>query len=282
MRVKDKKKIYCIILFSFLIFEFSIVFVLMNINFANSFSSNSFGNNGDLGVSGDDSINILTPENKTYYDPMVGYYPATYGFEEGDLSDWINPNSPLDVAEVVPEKGGHNGVLHLSNYNPNLFYPETPEPYFQDTFPSKTNGVVELWHFAPDYSFLDKWDHVIAFAGGQLYVDRHNRYVWWTNAAGNVVLATNVIGKWNHIKFNLVNGILQISINNGTPIQVDSRSYINYIAFIEYWTREMWIDAIGYSWDSSYSEGDNKEVGLLLSYDSPFALNSFSYSLDGQ
>ncbi|MFX1316940.1 MAG: hypothetical protein ACFE9T_13845, partial [Promethearchaeota archaeon] len=37
-------------------------------------------------------INLTTPENKTYFDPMSGYYPATYGFEsvnDGALpSDW--------------------------------------------------------------------------------------------------------------------------------------------------------------------------------------------------
>ena len=170
-------------------------------------------------------ISIITPKDEKYTKGISGYYPGTYGFEDGDLSEWINPNSPLDIAEVVPEKEGHNGVLHLLNFNPNIFGPETPEPYFQNTFPSRTSGVVELWHFAPDHSSSDKWDHVIAFAGGQLYVDQHDRYMWWTNAAGKVKMATDVTGKWNHIKFNLVNGILQISINNGTPIQVDSRNY---------------------------------------------------------
>ena len=289
--MKKKEKTKQVLVFSGLIFLILLggIITINNILLSqNEFikkqadTQNKDTSNQSLPKASANTISVITPEEKKYTKPMEGYYLGTYGFEDGDLSEWINPDSPLDIAEVVPEKGGHNGVLHLLNINYGEIFnkPEKPEPYFQNTFPSRTSGVVELWHFTDYHSGSDKWDHVIAFAGGQLYVDQHNRYIWWTNAAGKVVLATNVINKWNHIKFNLVNGILQISINNGTPIQVDSWTYINYIAFIEYWTREMWIDALGYSWDPSYNVGDNKDEGLLLDFESSVTLPSMSYSLD--
>ncbi len=34
--------------------------------------------------SSDGEITIITPENKTYYQAMDGYYPATYGFENDE------------------------------------------------------------------------------------------------------------------------------------------------------------------------------------------------------
>jgi hypothetical protein len=45
---------------------------------------------------------------------------------------------------------------------------------------------------------------------------------------------------------------------------------------------EFYMDAISYSWDPDYTEGDNRYEGLLLSYDSSVTLDWQGYSLDGK
>jgi len=64
----------------------------------------------DLKVSGP-QINITTPENKTYYDPINGYYPATYGFENDKSNDspdeWIviEDGGSVDVQDSMDDHG---------------------------------------------------------------------------------------------------------------------------------------------------------------------------------
>jgi len=43
-----------------------------------------------------------------------------------------------------------------------------------------------------------------------------------------------------------------------------------------------YVDAIGFSWDSNYDIGDNKDEGLILSFKTPVHLDSIKYSLDAQ
>ncbi|GAH16965.1 unnamed protein product, partial [marine sediment metagenome] len=54
---------------------------------------------------------IISPEDKAYTEPMSGYYPATYGFENDDIGSdpkgWvIDKENP--IAEVISELDGHN------------------------------------------------------------------------------------------------------------------------------------------------------------------------------
>ncbi|MHA2096962.1 MAG: LamG-like jellyroll fold domain-containing protein, partial [Candidatus Hodarchaeales archaeon] len=66
------------------------------------------------------SINITSPESKTYVGPMAGYYPATYGFENeenGDIGtevDFItryDSDHPAAYAVIEDSINGHNQVL---------------------------------------------------------------------------------------------------------------------------------------------------------------------------
>jgi hypothetical protein len=65
----------------------------------------------------DDELVIITPENKTYIEPMSGYYPATYGFENDEDGsfpmEWIDESTgTLSEIVVASEVAGHKKVLH--------------------------------------------------------------------------------------------------------------------------------------------------------------------------
>ena len=61
-------------------------------------------------------ITIITPENKTYNEPMSGYYPATYSFENdadetSSLEGWDNPTGGISYLKVVSERFGRKKVI---------------------------------------------------------------------------------------------------------------------------------------------------------------------------
>ena len=61
-------------------------------------------------------IQLTTPENITYYGPMNGYYPGTFGFERdengSDPKDWVV--SEVDgTVNVVESKTSHNKVVEF-------------------------------------------------------------------------------------------------------------------------------------------------------------------------
>ena len=91
------------------------------------------------------SINIVTPENITYRDPMSGYYPATYGFE--DTADgtfpvgWIDKSMAGCSVQVISDLDGHNKVAQLddSTSSHNL-------ASMNETINIQPNGTIEYWY----------------------------------------------------------------------------------------------------------------------------------------
>lgn len=64
----------------------------------------------------DNELVIITPENKTYIEPMSGYYPATYGFEndeDGSFPMELIDDSTGGTSDVTVESemAGHKKVL---------------------------------------------------------------------------------------------------------------------------------------------------------------------------
>ena len=103
-------------------------------------------------------ITIFTPENKTYTQPMTGYYPATYGFENEEdnevgtevafISRYESDHSEA-YARIEDNIYGRNKVLKFydaatsNNYN---FYA------YHD-FPTKIPyGTIEFWVLNTEYS----------------------------------------------------------------------------------------------------------------------------------
>jgi len=127
---------------SFLILILSLV--LININYPSVTHQNEIEN--PLLSAGE--ITIITPENITYTDPMSGYYPATYGFEEDKLNSLnedirfvskgsVDPNTEVSI---VSEIDSHKNVLKVSD-NSNTGNVEISNRFSQN----QTYGIIEFW-----------------------------------------------------------------------------------------------------------------------------------------
>jgi hypothetical protein len=245
-------------------------------------------------------IEILTPENITYTEPMSGYYPATYGFEnDDDGSDpegWIlSENPPNFEIEVVSEKQGHKKVVH--------FYDNENEWRSMNHYPdgNPTTGTIELWVLGvdvTDYRFdINLWDTTVRRGFSVILAD--DKWQYWESGYHDVsYVSTPQDNRWHHLRIDfrcagapayeglstasykiIVDGIESGEIPFHDP---DA----NHLERLSIGTdaapnSEWWVDAIGFSWDPNYHIGDNLNEGLLLSFDNYPRLDWIGYSLNG-
>ncbi|MFX1591761.1 MAG: hypothetical protein ACFFCL_03615 [Promethearchaeota archaeon] len=254
----------------------------------------------DLRVSGP-QINITTPENKTYYGPMNGYYPATYGFENDENGafpqDWTRfGTNPSIINEIIDELDGHKKVLSMdkgdtygSNNHVVQFFDETQE-YGTIEFWGRTNNVSQesSWHLKS--GSLNEF----AICGLRMY---NNYFEYYRGADWQSVAYVANNSQWYHIKIQFECGIgnhyglsqyyWRFFVNGvefGDYQFVSSQSNVSHINIHQNWRYDnfhTYTDAIGYSWDPNYIIGDNLYEGLLLSYTNSTRLDWIGYSLDG-
>ena len=233
-------------------------------------------------------ITIVTPENKTYTEPMNGYYPATYGFENefestsGTNIKFIDGMSASAYCLIYSNYDNHNNIFEFQS---------TDDPHFayHHLSSQKTAGIVEFYinfdesnenHTIGLYETTDSLDGAIQISW------RDNGYLSYYDGSWNDI-ETYTSNMWYHIKieFNVTDN-WHLWIDN---IQKDSSGYsfLGSISFVEYFwiqgssTADIKFDAIGYSWDPYYNIGDNLNEGLLLSYQNTTTLDWQAYSLDG-
>ncbi|KKL26054.1 hypothetical protein LCGC14_2399130, partial [marine sediment metagenome] len=240
------------------------------------------------------SINVITPENKTYNAPMSGYYPATYGFENdddgSDPEEW-NVLEGGGTCNIIPSAGNHSKVVELNDNSAG------DRVFLNQTFIGQSFGTFEFWWRIDDAT---KSIAFSAWNGGtwvlSLVLD-NNIFKYWDSGWQNTG-KSSANNTWYHVRidfesttggyqglaqykwnmyidgmlygdFNLINNEGQIDMVNFNT----NTAYTNYKAYI---------DAIDFSRDSNYNIGDNLNEGLLLSYENSAILEWQSYSLDGQ
>ncbi|MFX1566909.1 MAG: hypothetical protein ACFFCV_00920 [Promethearchaeota archaeon] len=247
---------------------------------------------------------IFTPENKTYTNPMSGYFPATYGFENdennADPKDWViqieNPE-----AEVISELDGHKKVLRLfdnqgGSGNPTRIY---------NLINNKDNGTIEVWVQQDDLGSDGDRSQITGMGNGNILFGVRmfggSPAEWHVHHNGSdtpiIGAATPLINTWYHIRIDFehttggyhglnenefyvyINGVGYGPYLFGADEQLDEFHLHTYSYGLGY---NSYFDAVGYSWDPNYNIGDNLNEGLLLGYENSTNIDSQWYSLDGQ
>ncbi|MFX0017277.1 MAG: zinc ribbon domain-containing protein [Promethearchaeota archaeon] len=237
-------------------------------------------------------IDIFTPENKLYTEPMNGYYPATYGFENDENgiipAEWSFFTSYTGFVQVVEELDGHNKVVELIDAGGG-----GGATIVSNTFSSQITGIIECYvylnypHNSGDYLMLQIHDQnpqdtiVIYWENGNLIVydgtiptivGSYNAYTWY-----HVKIQFDCTDDWHlWIDENSVDGGNGYGFRSGTTTSItkfDMRTWSDNVF--------NYLDAVGYSWDPNYNVGANLYEGLLLSFDNYPDLDWKGYSLDG-
>jgi len=285
----------------FLLFFMFITFCLLANSLNNSVENDYIAeNSSDLDITPKPSavnIDIITPENKTYTEPMSGYYPGTFGFEN-DLNGAIPSGWDATLctggctALVVTEHDGHNNVVRLNDNTGG------GKAVVRDNFASgKQNGTVEFWIHSEN-SVKDNSLYFNGIGGPVAYGIYLGQHVYWDGSWHNIEAASS--NQWYHIRidFECTTGLYEGLDQYDWHIYIDgvkksgagynmgsSPTELNDILAntgqaetgVTYY-----LDAFGYSWDPNYEVGDNLNEGLLLSYENSTNLEWTGYSLDGQ
>ena len=245
--------------------------------------------------SSDQNIAIITPLNITYVEPMNGYYPATYGFDnekDGDFpSEWIDESTGApSVVEVVSELAGHKKVLHYYGFTTHL--PITK----LDLSSPQVSGSIEYYVYKD--AGLKGFEIILRNSTGdyalRIGIDYQfdHKFIWRTSSstaaefgAGKFSLET-----WFHIRidFNLVTNKFDIYLDGVKEVDQEDFFYeinsLQNIGFYETYNggaSNWYVDALSFSWDPDYTMGDNLNEGIFLSYENSTIHDWTSYSLDG-
>lgn len=235
-------------------------------------------------------INIITPENETYIGGMQGYYPATYGFENETLGsdpiEWLSDRTGGTV-RIVEEVGTHKNVAKIRDID-NSGYVS-----FLNRFDSnKVSGTVEFWVSTNDTSKAFYMRILASISERAVIMRIENDYIYCQDSTTWRVVKSISNNKWYHfsIEFDCstdtyncwIDGNLEAADYGFGDGDISSVSKLQlYTTNIEA-DYEVYVDAVGYSWDTNYNIGDNLNEGLLLSFTNNTKLDWIGYSLDGQ
>ncbi|MFX0041270.1 MAG: zinc ribbon domain-containing protein [Candidatus Hodarchaeota archaeon] len=248
-------------------------------------------------------INLITPQNIIYTEPMSGYYPATYGFENdanGTHPEAFDTNEPISSQiQVIDELDGHMKVVEIDDRNGTAGWPYIRQySYFPRSY-----GTIEFWvRFNTTfgmYQFISR-----DTSNGQVLLSLRVEDGKWKYLIGITRYdVPNIpdpqVNTWHHIRIDFrcqgAPSYLGISqdryiatidgISSG-EIQHANSGLLDYNFFMVGTTNTAvmkgWVDAIGFSWDPNYNLGDNLNEGLLVSFENSSSLDWIGYSLDGQ
>jgi len=246
-------------------------------------------------------INIITPENKTYTEPMSGYYPATYGFENDingvEPNEWLRWDPGIGTVRVISEKVGHKKVLEVDDNAGST----GDDPGIYQLFSEDHNsGIIELWVYKESgncpiwISLLDtSLTRYITVLGIDSYVSQYNNNRFNINSdpgGWQTFGPTFYDDQWYHISicWNGTTKTVDVYING--ILEADDYSYthtdaldVDRLEIRSAWgtTGLFYIDAIGFSWDPKYNIRDNFIEGLLLNFMNRTTLDWMGYSLNG-
>ncbi|MFX1488232.1 MAG: hypothetical protein ACFFBI_03730 [Promethearchaeota archaeon] len=263
---------------------------------------------------GDSNINIATPENQTYTEPMSGYFPATYGFENEQhaaigteiafLDEYYghSPSAYTDIRVLDGPVNGHNKYLEVRDSQGGT---NTWAVHHIDN--PQSSGTIEFYSWANNptsvgsltkrhYIYFRASDDTIAF---RMMIVLSSEKIQYYDGSSWQDLAYTTPEEWYHhsIMFNCeagTNGQFTwiVSDNQGNETNrvenIEFENDINTIDEIYFVTNvgdyrgTTRYDAFGFSWDPNYQIGNNLQEGLLLSFESNVTLSRIGYSLDNQ
>lgn len=231
-------------------------------------------------------ITILTPENTTYYEPMSGYYPATYGFENDTIG--AEP-SGLDIEintscsiQVVEEIAGHKNVLEIHDG-----YVSAEEAQIIVESPCwAASNWFEFYVRIPTSDDPFVFGIYYGSPGRHATITMHGGSFTYND--GQAIFDAFSINKWVHIKIRhtptswflyhegRTHGPFSYEVMGG----LENRYVFGTSEYMSNY--DVYMDALGFATDNNYTIGNNLNEGLLLSYSNSTNMERMGYSLDGR
>ncbi|MFX1297977.1 MAG: LamG-like jellyroll fold domain-containing protein [Promethearchaeota archaeon] len=190
---------------------------------------------------------------------LVVQYPGTFSFLDDTLEEWDIVKSEGSIVQVMERKRNHTKVLLVQG---------TPSATISNRFEERSSGSIELWvEFAnlhpTEWANHIRLIHRDKLSQGYLYSLNNNLY-WYTKNASNQnvvqLVATNITYTWIHLKMTWNGNKVYIFVNGVhklTTTFFPGCNKVDGLLIASGHNQEIWIDAVGYSWDPNYKIGDN-------------------------
>jgi len=166
-------------------------------------------------------IDIVTPDEIIYTNPMSGYYVASRGFESDNIGaypdNWLvnTPQTGSGFVEIDSLLAGHRNVLELRKTGG---VAAQRANYKFDS--GATIGTVEFWIYKDTDSSTDASFINIAGNGGNIRLIIVNRDLSRGGWSSRIGIANDIINRnqWYHVR-------IDFDINQGYQVQVGSTWY---------------------------------------------------------
>ncbi|MFX1390115.1 MAG: S8 family serine peptidase [Promethearchaeota archaeon] len=243
-----------------------------------------------------EEITINSPEETAYREPMSGYYPATYGFENDDNygapEGWYLSEMAGCTAQVIESVGDHSKVLELYDSH------STNYVLAYQSISNDGYGSIEFWMRNSDVTYQNSLQIYTGTNYALIFGIMQDKFKYWDGSWYE--FGSPEDNTWYHITIDYESttggypegyqglsqyhwrlwidevecGVFSFG-SNGEPDKIEfGTQYGNGALFYAY------IDAIGYSWDPYYNIDDNLNEGLLLDIE-PDYLDNMEYTIDG-
>ena len=145
-------------------------------------------------------ITIITPENKTYTEPMNGYYPGTYGFEEDEIGDSGTIIDFVDIdnsgagcsANIEEEIDEHRNVLEMADNSGEY----SNVQHILDS--AQTSGSVEVWLRTTDTNKYSVFTLRSSAQQGSFISISNDKFQYYDGSYHDICAAAN--NTWYHIR----------------------------------------------------------------------------------
>ncbi len=207
-------------------------------------------------------------ENQLPSDPKIGHYPGTYSFEDDTVgglpAGWVSYEGDYCDVEVLASLDGHDKVVELYDH----YADTTCYASMYNEFTPVDDGTIEVWlryDGVAESRFMQIFEddsmtvgmHALHSSGGNFY-----------DGNGNLLQVCNN-NQWYHVKFEFdcsadtfsiwIDGVLKTDTGEMPANFDDDVGVLRFVTYgwgtyNAYW---MYVDGIGFSWDSDYEIGDN-------------------------
>ncbi|MFX1420264.1 MAG: FG-GAP-like repeat-containing protein [Promethearchaeota archaeon] len=230
------------------------------------------------------SIEIKTPENKTYTNQMIGYYPGVYGFEDEMVGETgINirfvdswNGAPISVS-IESEIEGHKNVLRQE------YSGGTHGDLFHNFDNNHISGQYEFWFRSENPATISQFLFMEGGLAGPHPQVKGGYFNYYDGTEHNLIPFKP--DEWYHLAFEWYSNNTFDWYINGTKILEGGSNFHNMtngpdrIRLTAYPITTNYFDAFGNSWDTNYRIGNNLVEGILLSF-TPDNFDLMHYSLD--
>ncbi|MFX1344150.1 MAG: hypothetical protein ACFFBC_00095 [Promethearchaeota archaeon] len=233
------------------------------------------------------TIRIISPEDgASFSEPMEGYYPASFGFENDIVGQNPSGWGINEYINVEAEIDGHKKVVKAM--------PEAAFDYaiMGNTFTGQTSGKIEMWYRCEVVEDFDLFYLYDTYQNVAIKIERTNIGNWrYHGRDGWVVFSSGEVSAdtWYHLRIDFDCELDRFDFYIDGDLKVDHglffdwRNSIGEIRLASFsfdaFAYGCYFDAIGYSWDPKYNIGDNLKEGLFFDIE-PTDADDMWYSLD--